>query len=211
MKVTRSAGIALALVCSAAFLSAQAAADHKADEKKPAAAAPAMDEKAMMEMMAKAATPGAEHQKLASMAGTWDTKVKAWMNPAAPPAESSGTTKAEMVMGGRYLQQSFEGEFMGKPFHGMGMSGYDNVTKKYWGTWVDDMGTGVMTSTGHMDKGGKSMTYSGQAPDPTTGKMAANKTKVIFTDADHYSFEMWAAGPDGKQTKVMEIAYSRTK
>jgi len=210
-RCNRFAGILAMIVVMAAF-AAGAGADEKAEKgKKSGAKGGPPDEKAMMEMMAKVATPGEQHKKLEPFVGTFDTKLKFWMDPSKPPEETSGKTETKWVLGNRYLEQHYDGTFMGQPFSGIGFTGYDNVTKKYWGTWVDDMGTGVMTSTGRMNKGGKSMTYTGQAPDPTTGKMAANKTKLILTDADHYSFEMWGAGPDGKQVKMMEIAYSRKK
>ena len=48
-------------------------------------------EKAMMEAWMKSMTPGPAHKTLDGMVGTWDTKVKSWMNPTTPPMESTGT------------------------------------------------------------------------------------------------------------------------
>ncbi|PYQ47537.1 MAG: hypothetical protein DMF59_18605, partial [Acidobacteria bacterium] len=42
------------------------------------------EEKAQMEAMMKAGTPGEAHQKLASMIGTWDVEVKMYPQPGAP-------------------------------------------------------------------------------------------------------------------------------
>jgi hypothetical protein len=42
-------------------------------------------------------------------------------------------------MGGRFLGQRYTGSMMSAPFEGVGYTGYDNVTKKYWGTWIDRM------------------------------------------------------------------------
>lgn len=204
---TRFAGIALALLtlaASAAF----------ADDKKPAAApaaAAAPDEKAMMEAMAKASTPGKQHKQLASMAGTFDAKVKMWMDPGAPPQESTGTMENKSVMGGRYLQQSYEGTMMGQPFSGSGMAGYDNITKKYVSTWADTMGTSIMFMSGTASKDGKSINTAGSMPDPMTGKSTPMKEKLTITDADHQTLEMWGPGPDGKVYKMMEIEYTRKK
>lgn len=226
MKITRSMAAALALALSAAFVSAQAAQEKPPVDKakpvdagkpadkaaaKPKAAAPAMDEKAAMEAMMKAATPGEPHKQLAAMAGTWDTSVKMWMKPGDPPQESTGTTERKMVLGDRYLSETFDGTFMGQPFSGTGMTGYDNVTKKYVGTWADTMSTGMMLSTGMMDKGGKSITSKSTMSDPMTGKTTTAKIKMSMTDADHQTMEMWGAGPDGKTYKMMEITYSRKK
>jgi hypothetical protein len=200
---TRFGGIALALLtlaASAAF----------ADDKKPAAApAAAPDEKAMMEAMAKASTPGKQHKQLASMAGTFDAKVKMWMQPDAPPQESTGTMENKSVMGGRYLQQDYMGTMMGQPFSGSGMTGYDNVSKKYVSTWADTMGTGIMVMSGTASKDGKAINTAGSMPDPMTGKSTSMKEKLTITDADHQMLEMWGPGPDGKVYKMMEIEYTR--
>ncbi len=52
------------------------------------------------------------------------------------------------------MQEDFSGEFMGKPFHGIGITGYDNLKKKYVGSWIDDMGTGLFISEGDADAEG---------------------------------------------------------
>lgn len=174
-----------------------------ADEKKPA-----MDA-AMMEAMMKAGTPGEAHKALDVFAGSWTTKVTSWMAPGADPMVMEGTSENKWVMGGRYLEQRFSSNFMGMPFEGLGYTGYDNVKKQYWGTWMDNMSTAMMMSTGTGD--GKSWTFKGSMPDPMTGKDAAMDEKITVLDADHHTMEMWSPGPDGKMFKSMEIAYSRKK
>jgi uncharacterized protein DUF1579 len=202
---TRFSGILAAALFAVAALSL-------ADEPKAkkAAAAP-MDEKAAMDAMMKAGAPGDAHKKLEALAGTWDAKVTSWMAPGKPPIESKGKSESKMALGGRFLEEHFEGEFMGQPFTGMGYTGYDNVQKKYVGTWMDSMSTGVMTSSGKMDGDGKTFSMTGSMADPMTGKMSTIKEKVTVADADHHTFEMWGAGPDGKNFKMMEIVYTRRK
>jgi hypothetical protein len=181
-----------------------------AQQEKKAAAGPP-DQKAAMEAMEKAATPGEEHKKLEAVVGTFDAKVKTWMDPSKPPEESTGTSENTWVLGNRYVQMKYQGTMMGQPFSGMGYQGYDNVTKKYVGTWMDTMSTGIMTSTGKADKSGKTMTMSASAADPVSGKMMKLTEKMTVKDNDHHSFEMWAPGPDGKMVKMMEIEYTRKK
>ena len=105
-----------------------------------------MDTEAMMEVYKKLGTPGAPHKVLARMAGTWNTKMKSWMEPGKPPMESTGTSEQRMILGGRYLQQDFAGDMMGSPFTGIGVTGHDNHTKKYVSTWIDSMGTARLRS-----------------------------------------------------------------
>jgi hypothetical protein len=170
------------------------------------------DEKKLADPMAEmmqAAAPGDAHKKLDVFAGTWTAKVSMWMAPGTDPAVSEGTSKARWVMGGRYLEQTFSGTFMGMPFEGMGHTGYDNVKKQYWGTWMDNFSTGMSLSTGTGD--GKNWTFAGSMPDPTTGKDTVVESRLTVIDADHHTMEMWMPGPDGKPFKTMEAAYTRKK
>lgn len=193
------------LLCLFAFA---AVAQH--DHSHGAAQKPTMDP-AMMEAMMKAGTPGDPHKKLDGMVGTWDTKITLWMMPDMDPMSSTGTSTNQWVMGGRYLEQRFKGDFAGMPFEGVGYSGYDNVKKQYWGTWMDNMSTSMMTSTGSVSADGKIWEFDATMADPMTGKDSVAKEKVTIADADHHTMEMWVPGPDGKMFKNMEIAYSRKK
>ena len=193
------------LVLAAAAL---AAAQEKG--KKAAKAGPP-DEKAMMEMMAKASTPGEQHKKLDAFAGTFDAKLKMWMDPSKPPEESTGKAESKWVLGNRYLEQRYEGTFMGQPFSGLGYTGYDNVGKKYFMTWMDTASTGAMEMTGKWDAAGKVMTFTGTVLDPMTGKPSKITEKVTVADNDHHMFEMWGPDPTGKNYKMMEVHYTRVK
>jgi hypothetical protein len=197
-------GLALLVVVAALAIGA----DEKAKSAKPAAGG-AMDQKAMMEAMAKYSTPGPEHKALEQFVGTWDTNAKMWMAPGTPPQETTGTAENKMALGGRYLEQHYEGKFMDQPFTGMGYTGYDIYKKQYVGTWMDTMGTSVMVSTGNADPSGKTMTMTGTMDDPMARKSMPFKEVIKVVDNDHHVFEMWSPGPDGKMFKMMEITYTR--
>jgi len=169
------------------------------------------EEKAAMDAMMKAATPGDAHKKLASMVGTWDVTVKMFPQPGAPAQESKGSSENKWVLGGRWVQENFTGDFMGMPFSGIGYTGYDNIKKQYIGTWMDSMSTSMMASSGTADASGKSYEFSSTMDDPMSGKSMPVKSKVTVTDDDHHSMEMWSPGPDGKMFKMMEINYTRKK
>ncbi len=164
---------------------------------------------AAMEKWVAMGTPGAAHQMLAKMEGTWETTVKMWMDPAAPPEETKGSSVNTMVLGGRWLQQEYSGSMMGQPFHGVGFTGYDNYKQQYIGTWMDTASTSVMTMTGTMDAAGKVLTCKGTMDDCVTGAVVQMREVLTIVDDNHHTMEMWAAGPDGKEFKNMEISYSR--
>ena len=193
------------------FTGLAAATLAAAPDKPKAVAKPAPDEKAQMEAMIKASTPGENHKKLEAFVGTFDAKVTMWEKPGAAPQESTGTSEAKTILGGRYVQEDFQGTFMGQPFSGMGLTGYDNVQKKFVSTWADTMSTGIMTSTGKADPSGNVMEMTASMADPLSGKMMAIRQKMTIADNDHHKFEMWGPAPDGKPFKMMEINYIRRK
>ena len=161
--------------------------------------------------MMKAAMPGDAHKLLDGMVGTWDAKVSMWMDPSQPPMVSSGTSENSWVLGNRAVMQKFNSTLMGQPFSGLGFTGYDNMKKQYWGTWMDTMSTAVMPSTGNTPDNGKTWKFTVSMPDPASGKDVPVEERVTVTDKDHHTMEMWMAGPDGKQFKMMEIQYTRKK
>jgi hypothetical protein len=133
------------------------------------------------------------------------------MDPSKPPEESVGKSENKWVLGNRYVEQTYEETFMGQPFSGIGYTGYDNITKKYIGTWMDTGSTAMMNMTGKADAPGKVMTFSGMMNDPMTGKAYKLTTKTTVTDNDHQLMEMWGPDPSGKVYKMMEIAYTPKK
>jgi hypothetical protein len=193
----------------ALVLGLSAGADAQQQAKKPAA----RDEKAAMEAWQKAMTPGEGQKRLAPMVGTFETRVRTWMDmdPTKPPEDTAGTSVNTWVLGDRYVQMKYEGIFMGETFNGIGYTGFDNVSKKYVFAWMDTAGTGMMWSTGTIDAAGKVTTMKAMVNDPATGKPSPADTKLTITDNDHHKMEMWGKGPDGKMTKIMEIEYTRKK
>ena len=167
-----------------------------------------MDMKAMMEAYQKLSIPGAPHQQLASLAGSWSTLTKEWMDPTKPPRESTGSCEMKMLLSGRFLQQKCSGKMMGQPFSGIGISGYDNIGKKYVSTWMDSMATGIFMMEGTANADGKTITLRGEHEAPNGGHMKHRAVWTI-TDSNNQTFEMYGTHPGSSETKMMEITYTR--
>jgi len=177
-----------------------------------AADAPQMsaEQKAMMDKMAKAATPGAPHAMLAKLAGDWACTVKYQMDPSQPPQESQSAATITGLMEGRYIQEVDAGQMGGMPFNGMGVTGFDNVSGKYVSTWIDNMGTGIETSVGTADASGKVINWVATMNDPTTGKPTKSRMVTTIIDDNHHTLEMFNTPPGAKkEMKVMTIDYVR--
>jgi len=192
------------------------------DDKKPAdakgGAQPGGDEMAkMMELMKKAATPGEFHNHLKPLVGKWTFTTKYRMSPDGPWEQSTGNAVYKWILGGRILvhevkaNPSPDDAMMGGPFEGFGLTGYDNVSKKYFNVWLDNMGTGMMSSTGSCDSSGKTITYMGDYNDPMTGKVKTVKSILKIAGDDKVVFEMYDKGPDGKEYASLEVSYVRAK
>lgn len=182
----------------------------KPQEKKDDHAHPAppnMD--AQMKAWAEASTPGEMHAWLGKMAGNWDAEVKAMM-PGAPETTSKATMVVTMAMGGRFSHSMVKGEFMGQPFEGAGITGYDNSTKKFQSSWADNMGTMMMMSTGDLSADKKTLTLKSEFMDPAEKKMIKSTETTTWVDDNHLLMEFFHE-MDGKQMKVMSISYTRAK
>jgi hypothetical protein len=194
--------IPLTLTCLCLVISASLAV---AKEKKQEAK---MDQQAMMDTYAKLATPGEPHKQLASLAGSWTTKTKSWMEPGKPPMESTGSAELKMLLDGRFLQQEFTGEMMGQPFSGVGINAYDNLRKRYVTSWIDTMGTGIFMMEGTASADGKTITMRGQHAELGGGQMTHRAVWKIV-DNNTQTFDMYGTHHHGKEMKMMEIAYTR--
>jgi len=167
-----------------------------------------MDMQAMMEMYQKLATPGEPHKLFASLAGSWTTHMKEWMEPGKPPMESTGTAEMKMLLDGRFLYQEFTGQMMGKPFSGIGIDAYDNIRKKYVTAWMDTMATGIFLMEGTASPDGRTINLTGQHETPGGGHMS-HRTVWKLVDANTQTFDMYGTHPGDTERKMFEITYKR--
>lgn len=155
-------------------------------------------------------SPGEHHAKLESLVGSWDCEVRMWESPEQDPLINKGSAEFSWILGGRYLQQDFEGSFIAMPFTGLGFTGYDNVAGHYVSVWMDDLGTGIMTETGSANEAGTVFKSQGSFYDPNTGELAHTRSVHKVVDQDQHLVVMYRL-VDGEEIKMMEIVYSRAQ
>jgi hypothetical protein len=172
-----------------------------------------VDSATQMKAMMDYATPGPNHQMMASWNGTWTGDIKMWMKNGGEPTTSTGTAVNSMVMNGLYQSSKHSGNMMGMPFEGVSTLGYDNAKKVFVSTWIDNMGSGIMYLSGPWDEATKSMTLTGKVTDPArNGKQCDIREVFKVIDDNTQLMEMY--GPDnetGKEYKMMEIKLTRKK
>jgi hypothetical protein len=155
------------------------------------------------------AAPGKEHEQFKRLVGTWDAEVVSIHDPTAPPEKAKAKATFRLLLGGRYLQQQFAGESDGQKFEGLGISGYDNAQKKFVGSWIDSVGTGIMHTEGHYNAEKDELVEIGESSSPA-GPM---KLKMItqYVSDDKMVFTMLMLLPGNQEQKMMEITYTRAK
>lgn len=169
-----------------------------------------VDAHEMMAVYEKLAVPGAPHRLLETLAGAWTTRTTAWMDPGQAPATGTGTCRQTMLLGGRYLQQEYAGEMMGKPFEGVNLLGYDNFTKKYQSVWIDSMSTGIYSFEGTASADGRTITQESRYNDPVRGPMTWRSVMRIV-DGDALEYEMFVTPEGGAEEKMMEMTVTRVR
>jgi hypothetical protein len=138
--------------------------------------------------------------------------MKFWMFPGGEPTVSQALAEFELILDGRFVQQTYKCEWMGKPFVGLGIEGYDTFKKKYVSIWMDNGGNAINISTGTADESGKVFTYYGKMDDPMTGEKDKTVKSIARVINDNkVVFEMYDKPAGGPEYKNMEITYTRAK
>jgi len=169
------------------------------------------DSAAMMKAWQDFMTPGAMHKWMEKTNGTWEAEVSQWMAPDAPPTKARATVVQSSTLGGRYVIGKFSSTMMGMPMEGMSTMGYDNAKKMFVSTWVDNLGTGIVSMSGTYDEATKTLNLKGYQTDPMTGKESEIREEMIMIDNDSYNMIMYGSGMDGKEMKFMEGTFKRKK
>jgi Protein of unknown function (DUF1579) len=172
----------------------------------------------MMKQMMELSKLNENHKLLSGLDGNWNYTIKFWMNPDpnAKPEESKGTAVRKSIMDGRFSIMDVTGKMEmpgpdGKKkemtFKGHGIEGYDNVKKKFVGSWIDNMGTGIMFSEGDYDPATKTFTYTSEF-EAIPGMKQQIREVLKIVDNNHMAFE-WYENQGGQEKKTMEINYTR--
>jgi hypothetical protein len=174
------------------------------DAKKPDGQPSEAEQQAWMAYM----TPGSVHKMLAAADGEWHEVLTFWMAPGDPPTKAEADCVNKMILGGRYQESVNTGNMMGMPFEGRSLVGYDNVRKIMQSTWVDNMGTGIMTLEGKFDEKTNTATLTGKGVDAATGKVENVRQVMKFIDEKNQKMEMYMT-KNGKEFKNMEIIFTK--
>jgi hypothetical protein len=159
-----------------------------------------------------AGMPGEMHKKLAQDIGKWKGTQKMWMGPDSEPSKSDCTSTVTPLMEGRYVKVDFASEIPGMgAYTGLGVVGYDNVSKQFQATWIDNHGTGISFGKGELSPDGKTLTINYEFTCPLTRKAATMRQVETYKSANSKVMEMFGTDPkSGKEYKMMSIEMTKS-
>jgi hypothetical protein len=156
--------------------------------------------------------PGEHHARLEPLVGTFRADVRIWAGPG-DPLRSTGTMVNTWDLGGRFLAQRYTRDPGHDPvpsFEGRGYWGYNDLTGRYEGFWIDTASNAMMIEAGDVDDDGTTWTMTGGFASRTTGEALTTRTLVRVLDDNRHTMEQFTTGPDGRELKTVEITYERS-
>jgi len=155
--------------------------------------------------------PGEGQKKLDFMVGTFDVKIRVWLEPTQPAIESQAVSVHTWVLGHRYVQTMLSGFIMGEAFNAIGYVGYDNVAKKYVASEMDSGSTGMEWYSGAIAPDGKSAKLTTTIYGGITDKPIKVEMRLTMDPEGDHVTQLWQADASGKMYKTIELQYKRKK
>lgn len=155
-------------------------------------------------------SPNEKHELLKPFEGTFRATVSIFMG-GPEPMVTTGIMVSEFVVDGLYLQQVYTGDPVEGPFpsfNGRGFWGYNFVTSKYEGFWIDNASSIMQREDGTVDDTGKIWEMLSEINHPQQGT-TQKRTVIRLIDNDHHEAECFMTLPNGENFKSMELKYVR--
>jgi hypothetical protein len=154
-------------------------------------------------------TPGPEHGILMEMVGRWNVDCTYFMGPGEP-MKTQATETIEAV-GAFWTVSLFDAEFMGQPFQGRCVMGFDQKRGKWVGTWIDSMSSHLFVMEGDMDPGTKALEMHCEGPAPMTGELIPYRNVSSIREDGKRQFDMFMTLPDAGEVQMFSYVYTRAE
>lgn len=165
----------------------------------------AMNQDFMAAHMA-ASMPGEAHAEMAKGAGTWNVTSTWYSWPGAEPMTMTATADVSMMFD-RHMVMEWKSDWMGMPYHGHMIMGFDNYTDEYWSIWIDSMGTQISVSRGQADEDGV-VHMEGTWSSPNTPGGRPFRTETHHLSDDQFRMDFYDSHPEG-EFMSMTMTYTR--
>ena len=143
--------------------------------------------------------------------GTWSGKMSTWLMPGDPYDVQDVTSTAQWAIGGKFLQRTFSGLFLGKPFQAMCFMGHDDGQAQYVAAWMDSATTAMMPLKGGYDTVTGTLTMEGSISlVDIPGTHLDVRTILAMNDNNHMRWEI-SLGRLGIYFKAHQIDLTRVR
>lgn len=166
-----------------------------------------MNQQELMDAWVAASSPCEEHHRLEPMIGSWNAKTSVWFGPGDPMV-SAGVVTKRWALDGRFILHDYTGDQtpMGR-FSGMGILGYNNISKKHQSVWIDTMSTSMLVQSGGWE--GDALVVEGDQHESVSLGTVRVRSVTRIVSNDRHTFENYVTGPDGKEMRTLEVIHSR--
>jgi hypothetical protein len=154
--------------------------------------------------------PPRDQAWLEQLVGEWDVTFRTYMQPDEPPMESEGTDSVRKL-GEHWIIAETRTSMMGSPYHGVLSLGYNALTERFGGTWIDSFGGQLWVYTATLDEAGDTMTLETEGPSLEHGpeQTARYRETLRITGDDSRTFTSTTEMDDGTWVKIVDIEYRR--
>lgn len=125
--------------------------------------------------------PGPEHDELAKLAGEWEAAISLQAMPGTEPMESKASVSSRTILGGRFLEITTHGSFMGTDFESRTLLGFDRRHEQYTVIGLDTLGTYWVTGKGERGADGV-IRMRGEDDDPMGKQVYVFEYEVLGQD-----------------------------
>jgi hypothetical protein len=140
--------------------------------------------------------------------GTWNATIET-VDRQGKLVTNTAKAKVRLGYGGRWLVSEFDGTFMGAPFIGQEVLGYDPVAKKYILNWIDSAATSFSTGEGTFYHQTETMSLNVTGRDDSTGKMTTWRQIDTWKGPDNHEWTIRTLNKEGREHIQMTIRYRR--
>lgn len=142
--------------------------------------------------------PTDHHRMLHDAVGEWTGTLT--MTMPGMPNEPMACSESVSKFGEFWITTEFRSDFMGMPYRGRAVQGYDVQRGKYVGTWIDTMSGFLNIMEGEYNPATGETIMEWEAPD-MTGQMAVHRS-VTVKEGDEVTMTFWTGD---MQTMVIQM------
>lgn len=153
--------------------------------------------------------PGPEHAWLDERAGQATLQMRLWPAKGAEPIVGEGTSEAQLILGGRFLEIRGRTKIMGMESETLQVLGFDRRSGEYTLVAFDSMGTYSISARGRRDEESGNLVLRGEDYDGLARVTQRYEFVLSTPDEDTSVWEIWFTdgmnAPDGERFKQVEV------